>query len=148
MHYALSGGWTYSSCCSMHCPCTQGWPAQWSVPERHRGPWVLGGHRQWNPLILSTHVPPLMHGFEMHSLISSSHFNPIRMKFGLALLFIIYFCFSILLQLFDCVYPNKVHGQTNLYIQGCTDICTRWFHPGTLHSDKGCWHSHLHLSRN
>lgn len=69
---------SYPCCCSIHFPCTQGWCAQWSVPERHRGPWVLGGHRHWNPLILSMQVPPLIHGFELHSLISTSHFIPIR----------------------------------------------------------------------
>lgn len=71
---------SYPCCCSMHLPCTHGWGAQWSVPERHRGPWVLGGHRQWNPLILSTQVPPLIHGFELHSLISTSHLAPIRVQ--------------------------------------------------------------------
>lgn len=72
---------TYPCCCSIHSPCTQGWGAQWSVPERHRGPWVLGGHMQWNSLTLSKQVPPLMHGFELHSLISTSHLTPIREQF-------------------------------------------------------------------
>lgn len=37
---------------------------------------MLGGHMQWNPLTLSTQVPPLIHGFEWHSLISVSHLTP------------------------------------------------------------------------
>lgn len=68
---------TYPCCCSTHSPCTQGCRAQWSAPDRHSGPWVLGGHKHWNPLILSLQVPPLKHGFERHSSISTSHLTPI-----------------------------------------------------------------------
>lgn len=128
---------TYLCCCSMHSPCTQGWGAQWSVPERHRGPWVLGGHMQWNPLTLFTQVPPLMHGFELHSLISTSHLTPIREQFRGSELYKkhpLYYCidFSIYFILpfwnilyYHHVYSNEVSSKTYLYILGCTHICTR-----------------------
>lgn len=38
----------------------------------------------------------------------------------------------------------RYRAKTYLRIQGSTNICTHWCHPGTLHTRKGCWHSRFH----
>lgn len=124
----------YPCCCSMHSPCTQGWAAQWSVPERHRRPWVLGGHRQWNALTLSIQVPPLLQGFELHSLISTSHLSPIRGQFRV--------CWAMCISLQNNAYASIDINSFNLLF---SKICFKIpVYPGEhkhLYSLMPSWHS-------
>lgn len=138
-------GFSYPSCCSTHSPCRHGWGLQKSAPEWHKGPWVPAGHEHWKPLILSTHVPPLRHGLELHSSISSVHLSPdiekekanntwwrkpmcteISNK-ALYVWFYVHVCV--------CVW-------TDLCIQVRTHICTRLFHLHRPRAGMDCWRSH------